>query len=196
MTPLVLLLVSSLFVLAYHYERNGNPYALGNTIERTLWATSFGLGAAVMPAPTFHWGVILWLIVGALIEISIPHAFAQNMGRWNASWESQGLAKYWPGYFVSLIVPDTNRTLRDILGMGCTGLLRGVIVFVPTLFLHCSIVGVLSATVLTMMMQPLCYWVGWYTPVTLWSNAAKSSQWGEFYIGIGWAIALAMLLWL
>ena len=69
-------------------------------------------------------------------------------------------------------------------------------VFGPTLFLGFSIAGVLSAMVLNTLWQPLSYYIGWYVPFTLFGNPARSANWGEFGIGIGWALALAGLVWL
>ena len=193
-----------LFVFAYHYERNGNPWAIGDTLERLFWAVCFGLGAALLSFPHFHYYAIGWLAVGALFGIYIPHAFAQNMGDRTQTWDampsitifgSVTAPKWWPAIWMAPFKDKLGFTMQDFLGMGSAGLIRGIIVFVPTLFLGCSLAGVLFATALTTIWQPLSYWLGYRTPFTLWTNAANSSTWGEFYVPIGWALALAGLLW-
>ena len=189
--------VIALFVFMYHYERNGDPLAIGDAGQRILWGICFGASAALMSFPNMHWLAIGWLAVGALIEIFIPHAFAQNMGDRTITWQQMGTwTKYWPGLWLEPFLSKMGYTTQDFLGMLTVGLLRGITVFVPTLFLGLSIVGVLFATALATIWQPLSYWVGYRTPFTLWTNTANSSTWGELYIGIGWALALAGVLWL
>ena len=197
--------IIALFVFAYHYERNGDPLTIGNTLERLFWAVCFGLGAALLSSPHFHYYALGWLTVGALLEIYIPHGFAQNMGDRTQTWDampritvfgSVTLPKWWPAIWMAPFKDKLGFTTQDFLGMGTVGLIRGLIVFAPTLFLGCSLVGVLFATALATIWQPLSYWVGYRTPFTLWTNTANSSTWGEFYVPIGWALALAGLLWL
>ena len=135
-----------------------------------------------------------WLLAGlfavlSFIAILIPHAFAQRMGKRTDSWETLPWSKWWPVFWMKPVLRYLTNLDQDFIGMSVVGLLRGLIVFIPPYLLgwtHSSVVSVM----LTMLWQPMSYVVGWHTPWTLWTNPARSAQWGEFYIGIGWAIAL------
>lgn len=182
---LILLLVQCLFVFMYHYERNGNPVSLGDTAERILWALSFSVGYGLI-----HWdlGIMALYFVGQLIAIYIPHAFAQQMGRRLITWPQMGpWTKYWPGWPFMWV---KDETIQDFGGMAVVGLLRGLVVFIPPIFLGASLWGAVIAIIITEYWQPCAYYLGWKVPFTLWGNTARSAQWGEFFVPIGWAAAL------
>lgn len=186
------LCITALFVFIYHYERNGNPWAIGDTFERLIWAFVFAMGCPILSfvhgAPPIL-GIAAVFFVAQFIAILIPHAFAQNAGHRTITWAQQPWTKWWPGaafYYVK------NYFVQDYCGMMCTGLLRGAIVFLPTIFLGASPIGAVLATVITMFWQPTAYWLGYKVPWSIWTNTANSSTWGEFFVPIGWAIALVV----
>lgn len=186
------LCITAFFVFMYHYERNGNPWPIGDTFERLLWALVFALGCPILgwvhgapPIPS----IAAMFFVTQFIAMLIPHAFAQNAGFRVITWAQQPWTKWWPGaafYYVK------NFFAQDFLGMMCVGALRGAIVFLPTIALGASPVGAIAAAVTTMLWQPCAYWLGYRTPWTMWTNTANSSRWGEFFVPIGWAVALAV----
>ena len=196
---LQLFCVMALFVFLYHYERNGNPASLGDTVERILWSIGFGVGAAFLS--DFHNLPLAGLYtVGAMLEIYVPHAAYQNMGSWAVP------QKTWPGFFLKNIatwVPGSPAAIRhDFLGMMGVGFFRGLIVFVPPLVLsiwlplHATVVGSLLGWAISTVGQAGAYLLGRYVPFALFTNPARSAQWGEFFIGVIWALALAASVWL
>ena len=138
------LCITALFVFMYHYERNGNPWAIGDTFERLLWAFVFAMGWPILGfahgSPPIIW-IATMVFVGQFIAILIPHAFAQNAGFRTITWAQQPWTKWWPGaafYYVK------NYFVQDFFGMMCVGLLRGCIVFLPTIALGASWMGAVA----------------------------------------------------
>lgn len=199
----MVLLVACLLVFAYHYERNGSPWDLGDTACRLTWAIAFSTSYMMLVFLHINWWLVAWFMFAGFIEILVPHAFAQRMGNRTDSWETLTpitvgtffgktitIPKWWPALWFEPFLPMSTPLEQDFIGMTSTGLVRGLIVFLPP---YCFGVthSVAIPVCLTMLWQPISYAVGWITPLTLWTNPARSSQWGEFYIGIGWALALA-----
>jgi hypothetical protein len=214
MTQAFLLLgIIALFVFMYHYERNGNPWNSGDFIARILWGLTFGAGYGVLSFHSFHLGLYIWLCVAGFLELLIPHGFAMNMGRWAQPWSLMPaikvltwkgkdimVPKCWPAIFLPQFdqagwdaLPMWKRTALDFGGMGLVGLYRGILGFVPAVLFGLSWHGAALGVLVTMLGQPISYFVGKYTPWTIWTNAAYSSQWGEFYVPIAWALALLFL---
>jgi hypothetical protein len=192
---ILILCVIALFVFAYHYERNGNPANWGDFVCRLIWAGAFGVGYISLALAATKWFILLWMIVSAFAEILIPHAFAQRMGNRADSWTMLPVSKWWPVYWMKPFLPYLSNTLQDFIGMGFVGLLRGSIVFGLPVCLGWFWFGAALAIGITALWQPLSYLVGRFTPWSLWGNAPDSSQWGEFFVPIGWAFALAVALW-
>jgi hypothetical protein len=186
-------LIVALFVFAYHYERNGNPWNFGDFVSRLAWSAAFGTGYVCLTFPQTNWFLGLWFIVGAFLEILIPHAFAQRMGHRTDSWTTLPVSKWWPAYWFKPFLATTSALEQDFLGMSMVGFIRGFIVFFPPYLIGFTSNCVLPICIV-LLWQPVSYVVGYQTPWTLWTNTAKSSTWGEFYIGIGWALALAVSL--
>ena len=196
--------VTALFVWVYHYLRNGNnPFNVqyGDVAARLMWSGAFALGYLVLSGNTYHGYTTLWFIVAAYVQLLIPHAFCMNMGRWEVPWSAQPFIRYWPGAWLPQYsqtdwhnLEPSKRTRLDFLGMLSVGLLRGVIVFAPTLFLGHTGVSVLFATVLTTLLMPFSYLLGLFIPWQLLDNPPRSVAWGEFSVGIVWAVALAALV--
>lgn len=185
----MLFLVICLYVFAYHYERNGSPWDLGDTICRVTWAVAFAAGYICLTIPTTKWLLAALFGMCAFVEILIPHAFAQRMGNRTDSWTGLAWYLWWPAYWLKPILDETSTLEQDFIGMTCVGFIRGLIVFLPSYLFgwtHCAILPISITT----LWQPLSYLAGYQTPWTLWTNPAKSSQWGEFYVPIGWAVAL------
>ena len=119
---IVLPFIIALFVFAYHYERNGNPEAIGNTLERVLLAITFGIGAAFLSFPDLRFHALIWLTIGSLLEIYIPHAFAQNMGNRTQTWDampritvfgSVTIPKWWPAIWMSSFKDKLGFSTQD-----------------------------------------------------------------------------------
>ncbi len=195
--PLLCLLVVAFFTFMYHYERNGNPLAIGDTFERIGWALSFSLGYGILFQHAMNIWVAVSYFVGSLLAIYVPHGFAQNAGHRAQTWKempdivvigSITAPKWWPGF---LFLWVKNFAVQDFLGMASVGLIRGALVFLPPIAIGASVWGAVIATIITMLWQPISYWAGYKVPFTVWTNTAYSSTWGEFFVPIGWAIALA-----
>lgn len=196
--PLLLLLVIAGFVFSYHYERNGNPENWGDFFCRLFWAGSFALGYATLSNVNLDFRLIAWYLIGAFLELLVPSAFAQNMGRWAVPWSLQGLKKYWPGAWLPQYTQEqwtalsqSRKTCLDFLGMLSAGILRGAVVFLPGIFLGAPFFGSVLAAAAIALWHPVAYFVGFYIPFNIFGNVKNSAAWGEFLIGIGWAFALA-----
>lgn len=155
MVYLTLLLVAALFVFAYHYERNGNPIAWGQLFSRVFWAASFAFGYIALATPDISWFSVGWLFIGSFIAILVPHAWVQNMGSWPTP------QKRWPGFFLPTLTQmqwvdmgPALRTLYDFAGMFSVGLVRGLIVFAPLLFLGAGFISVLAAVLSQLFRSP------------------------------------------
>lgn len=192
----IALLVLALFVFAYHYERNGNPLSWGDAFSRLFWGGAFALGYIALSGSNTNYYLALELGFAQYAAMLVPHAWVQNMGRWAT------IQKKWPGFFLPGNWPSPwnpgspKATLHDFLGMMGVGFFRGLIVF-GTMSVFAwwfdapvSLLGCLLAFVITTLWQPISYFAGYYVPWTMWDNTPRSSQWGEFGIGIGWALAL------
>lgn len=196
---LVFILVIAVFVFTYHYERNGNPLPVNDAVSRLFWAMAFGCGYGALILPQFHIFPLCYLIVSQWLAITlIPHAFAQRMGHRTDAWSTLPLKKYWPGWIAAQVLQARTiprlYLLQDFFGMGAVGLLRGVIVFlVPSVIGWCGLGGWL-AIALTALWQPASYFLGYKTPYNVWDNHSDSPEWGEFYVSIGWAVALLVAI--
>lgn len=190
MTLVVFLLTIPLLVFAYHYERNGDPANIGDFLSRTIWSFAVMVAYTMDALDDFNAYVAGWMIFGSFIAIVIPHAFAQRMGNRTDAWTDLFWTKWWPAYWLKPLLNTLSPIDQDFIGMASVGLLRGAAVFLPTVFFGYSAFLAITAMLLTAAWQPWSYYVGYKIPWNLWTNAANSSQWGEFGIGIGWAIAL------
>lgn len=204
--PLSLLIVTAAFVFAYHYERNGIPWKVGDLVSRLIWAITFGLGYILLSVQNIDFRLLGVYIAGAFVEILIPHAFAQNMGRFGRPWTlgagnvALPWSKYWPGSWLphdySLTewqaLSGTFKFWLDFLGMTSTAILRGIVVFFPAVYFGVSWTQALVAAGITALWQPLSYAIGWHVPLNWFGNTKDDATWGEFFVGIGWAIALAV----
>lgn len=194
---LLLPLVIALFVFAYHYERNGNPFSFGEFFSRAFWAGSFSLGYVALAG--VHTNIFLAALYGALsfVAIMVPTSYAQQMGRETAPWSLSPFKKRWPAFWLPSITQaqwdaysDAKKTRRDFYAVMSSGLFRGAVTFLPAFFLGAPLFQSLIAVGAVTLWQPFSYLAGRFTPFTMWGNSPHSTEWGEFYIGIGWAIAL------
>ena len=199
MLSIIFLFVVALFTFTYHYERNGNPVPLGDTVQRLAWGFAFGAGYMMLTFLHTNPFIFAYYVVGAFISIlAIPHAYAQNAGHRTQTWLSMPpipvfgsltLPKYWPAYPLRNM---TNFALQDFLGMMCEGVLTGLIIFIPPIWFGASMTGSVAAAAFTTIWDAFAYWLGYKVPWTIWTNTARSSTWGEFFVPIGRAIALLM----
>lgn len=212
-----LLLTIPLLVFIYHYVRNGFllPNFVGTLGARLIWASAFVsayflttlTGASVSMA-----GMLLVLQFCA--QAAIPHGFAMNMGKNSQPWSVMApikvltlfgkdvtVPKYWPAYFFPQYdqagwdtLPMWKRALIDFGGMAVVGAIRGAMVFFPCVVLGLSPLAALLGFVITTVWQPLSYFVGHYIPLGIFDNTPNSAEWGEFLIGVGWALSLLVFL--
>lgn len=190
---MILLLAIATLVFLYHYERNGNPLHFeGNFVPRLFWAVGCAAVLVLLSLPGFPsylWIAVLVTVVASFVQILVPHAYPQNMGRWPTpqnKWPSLFYGNYTQAEWDAMTPSQRERS--DFIKMGCVGFIRGLIVFVPLAFLYPWFLAALSVAI-TAIWQPLSYYVGWRTPWAIWNNKANDAEWGEFYIGIGWALA-------
>ena len=207
MLGLLFLLVVALYVFSYHYERNGNPINGGDFLSRIFWSIGFTLGYFLLGGWKLDLLLAVWMFLGGFLEILIPHGFAQNMGKRTQTWDEMPsiplftvfgkaltLPKWWPALWMAPFKNKLSFTWQDLLGMGTVGFMRGAIVFAPCVALGLGLLPVIAAILITAFWQPFAYWVGNRTPFNIWTNTANSSTWGEFYIGIGWALAVLVVV--
>lgn len=162
----------------------------------SLWADYLGPKLA-----TFDLYYGLAILPLAMLAMLVPHAYAQNMGRWPTP------QKGWPAFFLPTLtdaewaaLPGAFRTLYDFFGMAGAAFFRAAIVFGPSLLSahlqHGQIdpTGVLRASLVLTFGQPLAYVVGWNVPFSIGGSLTKySTEWAEFLNGVVWAIAVAVL---
>ena len=195
-TPIIALACA----LAYRL-RGGGWLSLSDWEYRLIWGTV--LVAAYMAShfvnPDLAYAVALWPL--AYMSMLIPHAYCMNMGRWpSPQWS-------WPSFFMPAwsqaqwtAMPAWCRTLNDFVDMASVALLRAVLVFAPlvasTYLLghQISYEGVLRAVAILAIGQPLGYLIGWWVPLSVGSSLTKrSTEWGEFFNGLVWGLAMVHL---
>lgn len=210
---MILLFTIPLLIFFYHYIRNGWGFKdLGDLRARLLWSFSFLIAYLATDAVdgNINFPAAAAVFVLQFVSIlAIPHGFAMNMGRWYKPWSLMPrikvmtlfgkditLPKYWPAWFFPqysqsewTALPMWKRTLLDFGGMGIVGLLRGAMVFLPTIAFGISPLVAIAAF-LAQLWQPVAYFVGYYIPFKSLNNTPNSVEWGEFLIGLGWAVSL------
>jgi hypothetical protein len=178
---------------AFGYRLRGGGYVTlpGTQLARLLW----GIILAVCYLLAFTTGIFsaipaaVLIVTGFLSVALVPHAYCQNMGTWPTP------QKQWPSFFIPepsdatwTAWPQWKRTAYDFTCMACVGLWRGLIVFLPWVWL--APIGSLCGVVVIMLLQAGAYLVGFYIPFSLPSVQAKSNEWGEFLTGAAWVLAL------
>ncbi|MDE2097904.1 MAG: hypothetical protein KGL39_11695 [Patescibacteria group bacterium] len=193
----MLLIFTAVYVFSYHYQRNGYPLKTDEFLSRAFWSLSYALGVLFISAPSVNLWFVVYSLTAGFVAILVPHEAYMNMGRWPTP------QRQWPAFFLPLhtqakwdTLTPSKKLRNDIIGMGAVGLWRGLIAFAAGPLVGLSSIGVLSAMVLTTVWQPFAYWVGWKIPVGWFNNTPKSAMWGEFLIGVGWALAVALATWL
>lgn len=185
--------------------RGGGWVALGSTTAcRIIWAAAMVAIYALVAYPS-HWPwYAVYLPFAAYLSMLVPHAFAQNMGSWPKP------QKEWPAFFLPTAtdeqwaaLPLWARVAYDFGGMAGVGFCRGIVVFgiYLAILLPVGISAFLAAMpylglamgVITIL-QPTAYLLGKFMPFTVTQSLhAHSSEWGEFFTGAAWALALACL---
>jgi hypothetical protein len=160
-----------------------------------LWCSAFIIGHVVFAFSDCDAGEVIVLFVAQFVAILIPHGFAMRMGNRAEEWTNLDLRRYWPGAWV-LKVGIKDHLLQDFLGMMSVGLLRGAAVYLPMLFFNYTEISLILAAVLAGFLQPLFYFIGSKIPVASLGNHKQSTEWGEFLIGLQWAICEAVLIWM
>lgn len=186
----------SSLICAFAYRlRGGGFFQFGhNWIVRLIWG-----GAIVAAYVLIALGAVMFLMIPALVGLAyvtmlVPHAYAQNIGRWPTP------QKQWPSFWLPAIGPATwtawpqwKRAGYDTLSMFSIGTIRGAILFSPFAYfmpfhfvLSCLTIGVLQAA---------SYFTGYYVPLKITNSIpARSVEWGEVLNGAAWAVALTVLL--
>lgn len=195
----MLYFVAGCLLLMFAYRlRGGGFYAFGNdTVPRMIWALCFQF-AFPIPMVDFKTTVELGTLIGICMYIAIsavPHGFCQDMGR-------AGLYdKKWPAWFLPTLtqaqwtaMPFWQREAYDFLAMAGVALARAAIIFIPYGYFTNDLVHCLHAGLTIILLQPLGYWLGYRIPFTFPSLSKKSSDWGELFNGLGWALSLKALV--
>lgn len=187
--------------------RGGGFFTLGGDSQcRAVWGgamvAAFLLWMLTKRPNDIYLIMAPWVFAMSWIGETIPHGFAQNMGRRAASWYNIPLIKRWPGILVPeptqdefAAAPYAWRYAADALAMMYIGGLRAAIVLSPSigygLAAHspATLYRAALAVAVRVLWQPLAYTVGWLVPLTLPSLGAKGTEWCELFDGMGWAIA-------
>lgn len=186
--------------------RGGGFIPLTVTACRFGWGEVMGIVFLALSAldgtlgPIAYWYAAALVILGYL-SLLVPHAAYQNMGRWASP------QKTWTGFFLPSLtatqwaaMTDFERTDYDFGGMAGVGFLRGMIVFAPYAIL-CYFLGdtegiarAILALVGITVLQPVAYLAGRFTNLSITSSLpADSAEWGEFWNGAAWSLALSIL---
>lgn len=200
----ILVLIGS---LAYRL-RGGGWFTLNSDLVcRLVWAI-FGLSLPFMflmilkevPGDGADLYYSLALLPLAFVAMFVPHAAYQNMGRWGTP------QKTWPAFFLPTLtqvqwtaMPLAARTVHDFLGMMGVGFFRGLFVFgaytaIWAFFPHDALPICWKSLALFTVAQPSAYLIGRFTPFTITDSLpAYSSEWGEFFSGAAWVLALVLV---
>lgn len=187
-------------VLAFLYRLRGGGYFTLNSdvYTRLIW------GSGMLVAYAFHTGVHLFpmlaIFMAAYLSMLVPHAYAQNMGKWPTP------QKRWPSFFFPswteagwTAAPLWQKAIYDAGQMACVALMRGVIVFGSVVFFDALNGGLIPAvgqmiagTGVIMFLQPVAYLLGVYAIFFSIPGCTKlSNTWGELFTGAAWGLALA-----
>ena len=193
-------LLTLLCAFAYRL-RGGGWLSLSDWQYRLIWGTALlvtFIATHAFTTAAFTYAVGLWAF--AYIAELIPHAYAQNMGRWATPQNK------WPSFFLPdytqvqwTAMTGTARTLNDFLQMACVALLRAVVVFSPLVLStymlghQIAYAGVLRGMGILTIGQPMSYLLGWYVPLNFPSLAKRSTEWGEWFNGLVWGLAMVQL---
>ena len=185
-------------MLAFAYRiRGGGFVSLDDFEYRSVWGVALSLSYLFLHpnTPDLIYAALLPLL--SYVSLFIPHAYAQNMGRWPTSQNK------WPSFFLPdftqaewTALPTPVRTFNDFIAMGAVAFFRGAIVFFPLLasdiyvYKENSLHSVILAVVTLVIGQPLAYLLGWYVPLNFPSLKAKSTEWCEFLNGAVYGVAL------
>lgn len=195
MHAIIFLVVVSMLVFTYHYERNGDPWAWGQLASRLIWALSMSVAYTAVFFPSVSLVACVLMFGTGYAGLMVPHAFAQRAGRRTDLWTDLPNSKWWPAFWMRPFLPSLSFASQDFIGMMSTGMLRGLIVFAPMVVLGYPLINALVGIFITAFWQPISYAVGYWIPFGLPHTTPNSSEWGEFLVGIGWAVALVFFAW-
>lgn len=192
------------FIDAFVYRfRGGGFFQTGHDwIVRIVWGLALTLTYLATHTHSIDWVFLASITFTAYASLAfVPHGFCQNMGRWATT------QKKWPNFWEPTItdaswaaMPLWVRTAYDFGGMASVAFVRGLFVFLlyaATQYFETKNIpftGLIRAMAVLSVGQPLGYLVGWYMPITIGDSLTKNStEWGEFYNGAVWAVAMAQL---
>ena len=184
--------IASIFTAFAYRLRGGGWFPLSDWEYRLIWGAVLTLAALFLGANYLY---AIALIPLAYAFMLVPHAYCMNIGRWPSP------QKKWPSFYLPTLtdaqwaaLPQWTRAGYDVVSMASVGFIRGMIAFAPTVVFY-SVINALLAAVTIGVLQAAAYFVGWYVPFTVTSSLTKhSTEWGEFFTGASWALALAVLL--
>ena len=183
-------------ILAFVYRLRGGGYVTLNhtLVVRAAWALA--LGVAFVDQTAFNLWSTLYVLLAGFGMMYVPHAYCQNMGQWPMP------QKGWPSFFFPTwtqlgwsTAPVWQRAAYDAGQMACIGLLRGLILFGPLVFIGdgISMTEALTASMTIAILQPVAYLLGRYVMLfSIIGCMKRSPEWGEFLNGAAWAIAMAV----
>lgn len=183
-------IVMVLFVWYYHWVRNGLIFSLPSFVSRLLWAVTVVVGYFMLGGTSFVDASIM--LLGVLITNYIPHGFAMTVGQRVMDWRnmpripfigSWTLPKAWPAIWLLPLMSGLNYTEQDLVGMTIVGLMRGILSFAFT--------GDFAACAIITAGHTLSYYAGNKFPLSVKGVDAKTAGWGEVFVAVLWAIAVA-----
>jgi len=210
----------SILLLAFVYRLRGGGFIQfgSDTPGRIIWGTSLAFAYVAMCFPAVNYWYAVSLIVLGYVSASFPHSAYQNIGRWatpQSDWEGFFLPTptnaEWTGMSTVL------RALYDMAGMAGVGLFSALTVFLPYALVSFLInvcahfyanptpsvsvanlamvnwgyIHIAIGIVVNTILQPFSYLIGWCVPFSIGKSlTAKSTEWGEFFTGASWGIAM------
>ena len=195
LTPIIALACA----VAYRL-RGGGWLAIGDWQVRLIWGTSLFVAYTLshLAAPLWAYSLGIWAL--AYVSMLIPHAYCMNMGRWPQPQNK------WPSFFLPTWtqaewtgMPAWCRTLNDFVQMASVAFLRATLVFAPLVAItyltshQIAYEGVLRGVAILAVGQPLGYVIGWAFPLNFPSLTKYSTEWGEFFNGLVWGIAMVQI---
>ena len=187
-------ILTSLFTAIAFRLRGGGWITFGSNVPcRTIWGAALAISYALTAGSSVHLAYLSLVPLLGYGSMYIPHAYAQNMGRWLDP------QKKWPSFLVPTVTlqtwtawPAWKRTCYDTLNMACVGFWRGSLVFLP--FAYYSLTHAILAIVSMVVLQPVTYFLGWYVPVKVTTSLMpKTTEWCEFLNGAAWTLAMVCL---
>ena len=205
---IITLVVCIYLAFMYRFRGGGFIQTGSDTLCRLSWGAALAVSVFFIGLPSFE--CVLWTFLAGFLAVSVvPHAFCMNMGRGTMPWNLQDggkLKKYWPGIWLPSFtqaeyttLPFWIKSLLDTLGMASVGSVRGLTVFggigAVDCFMGASVaetaLHVIQAVGVLTILSPVVYQMGWVFPLNFPSLGKDGTEWGEWFQGMVWGLAIA-----